>query len=287
MATILDILVVFINVFVYVNQVDATKELLSRIDSPEIREILVGILDRLDEKDREQAEQLQEVAEQRRVNDLQIHELAEQRRINDFQIHELAEQRRLNELQQLQIQELENQLKHINNNCHLQPAIKHPVKQFKRRDGSYKGVQRTSRQVELEHPVAFFATLTNHTFHIGAGQSIKFDNVVTNVGQAYNHVLGAFLAPVSGIYVFSVTLFAYPGHTTEHDIMKNNVFISRLYMQAPSGYETASQTFILQLDKGDDVNVLNMLSDKAIHGGHYSTFAGFLLQQTYPAAVIG
>ncbi|XP_052808944.1 heavy metal-binding protein HIP-like [Mya arenaria] len=248
------ILVLFVNVFVFANQVEAKKELLSGLESSDLREILEDIFNRLDEKDRE-----------------------------------LVEYGRVNALQQQRIQELENQLNSINKDCDLKPAtkqvLKPPMKQLKP-----DGVERKSRQNELEHPVAFYATLTNHTFHIGTGQPIIFDRVVTNVGQAYNHVLGAFIAPVSGVYVFSVTLFAMPGHTTAYNVMKNDVFISRMYLKAPSGnYETAAQTFILQLDKGDDVNVQNVSPDEAIHGYNYSTFSGFLLQQTFgnPAAVIG
>jgi len=79
--------------------------------------------------------------------------------------------------------------------------------------------QQRIRQAMTETPVAFFATLTSHIVHAGQNQIIAFDRVVTNVGNAYNPHVGAFTAPASGIYVFSVSLLSYPGHTTHYQLM--------------------------------------------------------------------
>lgn len=47
-----------------------------------------------------------------------------------------------------------------------------------------------------------------------------------------------------------------------------------------STYDTSSQTIILQLAKGDDVSVKNQEADENIAGNYYTTFCGFLLQQS-------
>ena len=140
-----------------------------------------------------------------------------------------------------------------------------------------------------ETPVAFLATLTSHVLHAGQNQIIAFDRVDTNVGNAYNPHLGAFTAPVSGIYVFSVSLLSYPGHTTQYQLKKNNEFISSIYLQTGTGEnESTSQTVVLQLTKGDDVTLRNMDGDDSLHGVNYSTFAGFLLWQDFnQPAVVG
>ena len=65
------------------------------------------------------------------------------------------------------------------------------------------------RQVENETPVAFLATLADHAESLGADQIIAFENVITNVGDAYNSHAGVFIAPVSGIYVFSTSIMSY------------------------------------------------------------------------------
>ena len=65
------------------------------------------------------------------------------------------------------------------------------------------------RQVENGTPVAFLATLSDHAENLGADQNIAFENVITNVGDAYNSHAGVFIAPVSGIYVFSTSIMSY------------------------------------------------------------------------------
>ncbi|WAR27291.1 C1QT3-like protein [Mya arenaria] len=149
------------------------------------------------------------------------------------------------------------------------------------RKAAYDNAYNRMRREYVGSPVAFLATLTNHITHAGALQPIVFDRVVSNVGGAYNVHLGSFVAPVSGIYVFSTTLLSYPGHTSHFQFVKNNDFVSRLFLHTSSGqYETVSQTVVLQLNKGDDVTIRNQDPDEAIHGSNYSTFAGFLIWET-------
>ncbi|KAH3702012.1 hypothetical protein DPMN_077011 [Dreissena polymorpha] len=69
--------------------------------------------------------------------------------------------------------------------------------------------------------VAFFASLTNHAIHLGVGQNLQFDNIITNVGSADNQHDGAFIAPVSGVYVFMSTLVSYPGHEDHFRLVCN------------------------------------------------------------------
>ncbi|WAR25955.1 C1QT3-like protein [Mya arenaria] len=156
------------------------------------------------------------------------------------------------------------------------------------RTAPYENDAQRIRREYIGAPVAFLAILTNHITHAGAHQPIAFDRVVTNVGGAYNAHLGSFVAPISGIYVFSTTLLSYPGHTTGFGFVKNNDLVSRLYLKTSAGqYETVAQTIVLQLAKGDDITVRNESPDETIHGSDYSTFAGFLIWETenIPAVV--
>ncbi|XP_052785210.1 complement C1q tumor necrosis factor-related protein 3-like [Mya arenaria] len=149
------------------------------------------------------------------------------------------------------------------------------------RKAAYYNAYNRMRREYMGSPVAFLATLANSITHAGALQPIAFDRVVTNVGGAYNVHLGSFVAPVSGIYVFSTTLLSYPGHTTHFRFVKNNQAVSHLYLKtSPGQYETVSQTVVLQLNKGDDVTIRNEDPDEALHGDNYSTFAGFLIWET-------
>lgn len=143
---------------------------------------------------------------------------------------------------------------------------------------------RTTRQVE--GLTAFFAVLTpTVNNHLGVGQNIIFDDVITNIGNAYNSHQGIFVAPVSGTYVFSATLLSHLGHNSHFYFAKNGSVVSRLYVgglsSSSSTYDTSSQTVILSLNPGDDVSVRNADADENIWGDMYTSFAGFLLQEGF------
>jgi len=152
---------------------------------------------------------------------------------------------------------------------------------------SVAGQQRI-RQAMAERPVAFFATLSTDLQHAGANQPIVFDRVVTNIGSAYNLHVGVFSAPVSGIYVFSVSLLNYAGHTTGYQFRKNNDVISNIFLHAPdtSHFESTSQSVVIQLTKGDDVTLRNMSPNESLRGDNYCTFAGFLVWEDLSQPVV-
>ena len=136
--------------------------------------------------------------------------------------------------------------------------------------------------------IAFFATLSSPQLHVGVHQPVVFDNVITNIGNGYHSHVGTFIAPVSGTYVFSVTLMTGWNQAAGYEIVKNGSMISRIYNSVQtSGYNSGSQTFILQLKQNDDIVIQNSNSDKNNHGDHYSTFAGFLLRQHYQDVIVG
>jgi len=139
------------------------------------------------------------------------------------------------------------------------------------------------RQVETETPVAFLATLADHAESLGADQIIAFENVITNVGDAYNSHAGVFIAPVSGIYVFSTSIMSYRSTQSHYAFKRNDVVVTYMFYHgdALNAYDTTGSTVTLQLSKGDDVAVVNLDSDKDVNGSHYSSFTGFLLQESY------
>ena len=54
-----------------------------------------------------------------------------------------------------------------------------------------------------EQPVAFTATFKNADLHgLGVGQTVKFDKVLYNAGNAYSPLTGLFTAPTDGTYLF-------------------------------------------------------------------------------------
>jgi hypothetical protein len=148
-------------------------------------------------------------------------------------------------------------------------------------------IRRSLQRRENELNVSFFATLGNHLQHLGASQNIAFDRVITNIGNGYNSHAGDFRAPVAGTYVFSVTLMAYSSSTTHYNIVKNSTTVANLYVRGlESPYASSSMTAVLQLQKGEDVAIRNVDTDKMLHGSHYSAFSGFLLDQDFSSPPI-
>jgi len=135
--------------------------------------------------------------------------------------------------------------------------------------------------------VAFHATLTNHLEHTGVHQMITFDNVITNVGTAYNPHFGSFVAPVPGVYVFHTTIMGYSQHEFRVSMVKNGAAVANLYIRGvESAWGNDSAMVIVHLNKGDDVAVQNNEIDKSVDGNHFSMFSGFLLHEDHPTESI-
>ncbi|WAR25953.1 C1QT3-like protein [Mya arenaria] len=140
---------------------------------------------------------------------------------------------------------------------------------------------RIRRQYAGMH-VAFLAQLTNRITNASILQTIVFDKVLTNVGGASNVHLGSFVAPLSGVYLFSITLQVYPGNFTFFRFVKNNYDqVSRLFASTtPDENVSVAQTVVLQLAKGDDMTVRYENPGESIIGNSLSTFTGFLIWGT-------
>ncbi|XP_074500495.1 complement C1q-like protein 4 [Sebastes fasciatus] len=126
--------------------------------------------------------------------------------------------------------------------------------------------------------IAFYAGLRKQ--HEGS-EILKFDDVVTNVGNYYEPSTGKFTCPLPGIYFFTYHVLMRGGDGTSMwaDLKKNGqVRASAIAQDADQNYDYASNSVILHLDVGDEVCV--QLDGGKVHGGNtnkYSTFSGFLI----------
>ncbi|XP_035243188.1 complement C1q-like protein 4 [Anguilla rostrata] len=126
--------------------------------------------------------------------------------------------------------------------------------------------------------IAFYAGLRKQ--HEGS-EVLKFDDVVTNVGNYYEPTTGKFTCPLPGIYYFTYHVLMKGGDGTSMwaDLKKNGqVRASAIAQDADQNYDYASNSVILHLDVGDEVCV--QLDGGKVHGGNtnkYSTFSGFLI----------
>ncbi|XP_061477753.1 complement C1q-like protein 4 [Rhineura floridana] len=126
--------------------------------------------------------------------------------------------------------------------------------------------------------IAFYAGLRKP--HEGY-EILRFDDVVTNVGNYYEPSSGKFTCPLPGIYFFTYHVLMRGGDGTSMwaDLMKNGqVRASAIAQDADQNYDYASNSVILHLDVGDEVFI--KLDGGKVHGGNtnkYSTFSGFII----------
>uniref|UniRef100_A0A3Q2XPN6 C1q-related factor-like n=1 Tax=Hippocampus comes TaxID=109280 RepID=A0A3Q2XPN6_HIPCM len=126
--------------------------------------------------------------------------------------------------------------------------------------------------------VAFYAGLKNP--HEGY-EILKFDDVVTNLGNNYDGIAGKFVCSIPGTYFFIYHVLMRGGDGTSMwaDLCKNGqVRASAIAQDADQNYDYASNSVILHLDAGDEVYI--KLDGGKAHGGNnnkYSTFSGFIL----------
>lgn len=136
-----------------------------------------------------------------------------------------------------------------------------------------------SRSVPVE-PVAFYAYLSTHEAASSAiHHIIAFDKVITNVGNAYHPHTGTFIAPRSGLYIFTWTIAQWGTsyHVTELVVDNDNVNV--IYMN-PANLVVGSVTgtVVVHVNQGDDVFVRTGSGNN--HGeiisniDNRSTFAG-------------
>ncbi|XP_076109037.1 cerebellin-3-like [Mytilus galloprovincialis] len=83
--------------------------------------------------------------------------------------------------------------------------------------------------------VAFYAQLTTIETNVGMHHPIVFDHVILNIGKGYNKYSGTFIAPVSGIYVFTFTLYPNRYSSIAVNIFKNSEVISQSFIEMTSG----------------------------------------------------
>ena len=116
--------------------------------------------------------------------------------------------------------------------------------------------------------------------HLGVGQNIIFDELVTNLGGGFHMSSGLFTAPINGVYMISTTVLTNVDVETRTSIVVNGRRIVSTFGHATQGrHDQGTQVAVLQLNQGDDVSVQNIdIVDASIWGERYTSFSGYLIQ---------
>ena len=136
--------------------------------------------------------------------------------------------------------------------------------------------------------VSFCATLPRQFNTTNQEVRLKFSNLTSNVGNAYNPLTGKFTSPVEGTYLFSWNIRCNFGTSVFTMLMVNGYGVMAMHTDngenLHQGFQSSSsRTVIITLLKGDEVYIENVpqrgqiLSD----GRGQSGFVGTLLFSTF------
>ena len=128
--------------------------------------------------------------------------------------------------------------------------------------------------------MAFHADLGAHKHNLTQGQTIVFDTLKQNFGNAYNSHTGIFTCPKSGLYFFTLSIIANGGVITETKLLVNETPVMYTFSAGESTLDSGTNSVIVPMKTGDDARVVFHHFDPNIYGGPWSTFTGFLIQET-------
>ena len=124
--------------------------------------------------------------------------------------------------------------------------------------------------------VSFSVNVKAKELKLGVGQTVIYDEVLTNEGNGYDDRTGVFTCPLAGTYIFVVDALS-PRATWLH-LYLNKSILASLHIQtihASRTYLQISITVILTLKKRDHVKVVSDISHtSAVHHNCYSGFLG-------------
>ena len=126
--------------------------------------------------------------------------------------------------------------------------------------------------------MAFLAEKTSSL--TGQNHHIYYDNIKLNIGNAFHLAHGNFIAPVKGLYQFSVTACSNNPHFIVLELMVNAAIVGKLIAGDGDLAECTSNSFLVQLSVADDVYVQHeALGDYLFSDPRYGypSFSGVLL----------
>lgn len=152
--------------------------------------------------------------------------------------------------------------------------------------GRIQNLERELAQLKNSPRMAFFAVFYTDTEEGNYGPfniptTIKYKNVLTNIGNGYNAATGVFTALVKGLYVFHFTLFSSysPPPNAVAALKRNGVKLAYVFDKSTTDTnDSSTRVGVVTLEAGDSVYVeLQAESIFYDYKGDHNSFSGFLL----------
>lgn len=134
-------------------------------------------------------------------------------------------------------------------------------------------------------PVAYTGTLPAYMASLTTATVINFSNDLVNVGNAFNTSTTRFVAPVSGLYEMSLTMYMAAGYWTGLELVVNGKALTKVKTGHYSSGSTdrqvnmATNSVIANLTAGDAVWPRFTEGTARLWADGVSTFSGVLLHE--------
>ncbi|CAG2218503.1 C1QL [Mytilus edulis] len=131
----------------------------------------------------------------------------------------------------------------------------------------------------LRQPAVAFLVEKTKTL-AGQHHHIYYDSIKLNIGNAYYPAHGNFIAPVKGIYLFSITACSQSSHIIVLELTVNVTVVGKVLAGDRYYAECTSKSFLVDLSAGDDVYVQHeAVGDYLFSDSRYGypSFSGALL----------
>ena len=133
--------------------------------------------------------------------------------------------------------------------------------------------------VALAKPAAFIG------FDVGLSKSqstspatMEFYDIINHYGQCWNSATNMFVAPITGLYSFQLTLMNPAGtSTTWAQLMHENRIVQKAYASGGGPHNIGVAAAVLKVNKGEHVYVRLMHGTAHSNGDHWTNFVGYLI----------
>ena len=125
------------------------------------------------------------------------------------------------------------------------------------------------------NPAIGFSAGISKNIYLSDKETVKYDRVLTNIGNGYDKISGHFKAPIKGLYVFSCTVMAVERGDLSVVLVKNAQEMSHVY-SSTGIYESGAISILLSLKKGDKVWIRRYGHGRTMNKD-YSWFTGYLI----------
>lgn len=126
--------------------------------------------------------------------------------------------------------------------------------------------------------VAFSVSVKYNQDILKPNETIRFDEVTTNIGDGFNQPTSIFTVPVGGLYMLDVSLAARTREQIDFWIVRNGKRLKRVFLAGQGdNWVTTSTAVIRNMKAEDKIWVKSNKYTGELVGNGLTSFSGFLI----------